>query len=104
MTTNTKLKQNLIIYGHDYCSQSRALVATLNKNEIAYEWRDITTGPPEYKDDLKTLANGYLSVPTVIFADGTVMVEPWAGRVLKKLGYTRPGLLDKLFGRWVRAL
>jgi hypothetical protein len=35
---------------------------------------------------LKALARGYLSVPTLVFPDGSVMIEPSSRSVLLKLG------------------
>ena len=91
---------SLIIYGHDYCPQAQILVAALNKHEVDYEWRDVMQGAPHFRDELKQLADGYLSVPTVIFPDKTVMVEPWPGKVLKKLGLRKKGWVDRLVEKW----
>ena len=53
---------------------------------VEYEWRGVMTGEPRFQDELRQLARGYLSAPTVIFPDGTVMVEPRPDDVLDKLG------------------
>jgi hypothetical protein len=42
-------------------------------------------GNPDYKNELRLLARGYLSVPTVVFPDGEVMVEPNPKEVLARL-------------------
>ena len=89
-------RQKMIIYGHDYCGQARTLVRALNQKEIAYEWRDIYNGEPAWKDELRNLANGNLSVPTVVFPDGKVMVEPWPDEVLDHLHYSPTNLLHKI--------
>ena len=81
----TNTNEKLIIYGHDYCGQARRLARTLNQKEIEYEWRDIHNGDPAWKEELRSLAKGYLSVPTVVFLDGKVMVEPWPEEVLDHL-------------------
>jgi mycoredoxin len=80
----------LIVYGHDFCPLSRSVRRALNENHIAFEWRDVETGDPSYRDELKKLASGFVSVPTVIFPDGTVMVEPNSTAVLKKLAAEQP--------------
>lgn len=79
-------KQKLIVYGHDYCGLAMMLQRALEENAVEHEWRDVMNGDPLWKDEVKKLARGYLSVPTVIFPDGTVMVEPYPQAVLKKLG------------------
>ena len=89
----------LIVYGNDYCPQASLLKSALAKHKIDYEWRDVMNGDPRYQDELRNLARGNLSVPTVIFPDGTVMVEPWPHQVLHKLHPGRPSLLQRLFTR-----
>lgn len=84
MGNNTReVEKPLIIYGHRYCAQANLLRETLDQHRIHYEWRDIRTGDPIYQDELKELANGNLSVPTVILPSGTVLVEPLPRLVLK---------------------
>jgi len=78
---NTKL----IVYGHEYCADAIYLKGYLNRNTISYEWRDIADGDPRFKDELRLLARGYLSVPTIIFPDGEVLVEPNPKEVLARL-------------------
>ena len=95
--------EQIIVYGHQYCSQAMVLAAALQRNRIDHEWRDILNGDPAWKDELRALARGNLSVPTVVFPDGGVLVEPWPDQVLKRLGdEKRPGLIDRLSGLFNR--
>lgn len=96
--TNQAEERPLIVYGHDYCAQATMLARTLNDHDIEHEWRDIKRGDPAWSEELRALARGNLSVPTVIFPDGSVLVEPWPRDVLKKLGVKKSGFLDRLFG------
>lgn len=97
MDDTQKTTQKLIVYGHDYCGQARQLVRVLNQKEIEYEWRDIRNGDPAWKEELLVLAKGFLSVPTVIFPDGKVMVEPWPDEVVARLkGEEQRGVLEKV--------
>ena len=89
----------LIVYGHHSCGLARMLAEALFEQHIDYEWRDVAEGEPRFKDELRRLARGHLSVPTVIFPDGTVMVEPWPREVLRKLSSHQPGLIEKLLKR-----
>ncbi len=87
MTEQNEQPANLlIVYGHDHCSQAYVLAQALQEHGVEHEWRDVLHGDPAWRDELKSLARGNLSVPTVVFPDGTVMVEPWPRRVLEKLG------------------
>ncbi len=75
----------LIVYGRHSCGRSHWLYEELLENHIDFEWRDIVMGEPRYRDELQALARGYLSVPTVVFPDGSVMVEPRPDQVLARL-------------------
>ena len=75
----------LAVYGHSFCPGSRRLRTALEERNINHEWRDVREGDPRFQKELKELANGYLSVPTLIFPDGTLMVEPLLNEVLEKL-------------------
>jgi len=68
----------------DHTGGNARLIA-LAEHHIEHEWRDVRDGEPRFRDELRQLARGYLSVPTVIFPDGTVMVEPRPEDVLGKL-------------------
>ena len=89
----------LIVYGHNVCGLARMLAEALAEYHIDHEWRDIADGEPRFKDELRQLARGHLSVPTVVFPDGTVMVEPLPDEVLSKLSLRQPGLMERLSRR-----
>ena len=91
--------ERIIVYGHMRCAQAAWLAQVLLEQRIPHEWRDVIDGDPRYQGELRALARGHLSVPTVIFPDASVMVEPWPGEVLKRLNRSRPGFLRQLFGR-----
>lgn len=93
------VNRKLIVYGHDYCGQSLWLKKALRDNNVDHEWRDVLNGDPQYQVDVKKLARGYVSVPTVIFPDGTVMVEPFPSQVLNRLQPRQPNLVERLLGR-----
>ncbi len=94
-----KVDDKLIIYTHDYCPQSHMLADALEEVSVEIEWRDVRMGDPKWQEELKSIARGYLSVPTVVFGDGTVLVEPWPQEVMNKLGDREPGFLKQVFGR-----
>ncbi len=74
----------LIVYGRHSCGRSHWLYEELMENQIDFEWRDIVMGEPRYRDELMELAHGCLSVPTVIFPDGSVMIEPRPDQVMNR--------------------
>lgn len=75
------------------------LARVLKRNNIPHEWRDIMAGPPEWGHQLKELAYGNLSVPTVVFSDGVVMVEPYPDEVLNHIGVEPTSFLKRLQNR-----
>lgn len=91
---------SLIVYGDNFCGHTRRLVNALKREGLEYEWRDVSlgSGVAEYREELRQLAKGHLSVPTVVFPDGSVLIEPPVDLVLSRLK-PRRGLLDRLFGR-----
>lgn len=95
----TTKHKGLIVYGHNFCAQAGMLSRTLIDYDVDHEWRDIRNGDPAWQAELRALARGHLSVPTVIFPDGTVMVEPWPKQVLEKLGIQKSGFINRLFGK-----
>ena len=91
-------ENQVIVYGHTRCGLSNIIARTLKNNEIEHEWRDILVGDPAWKDELKNLARGYLSVPTIVFPDGSVLVEPSPKQLLEKLGQKPKGIVTRLLG------
>ncbi len=92
-------QEKLIVYGHNRCGLSHMIARTLKDNNIEHEWRDILQGDPAWKDELRQLARGYLSVPTLLFPDGSVLIEPSPKKLLEKLGHPSKGVFQRLFGR-----
>jgi len=82
---NSNDQARLIVYGHHFCGLARMLADALAEHHVEHEWRDVMDGEPGFRDELRRLARGYLSVPTVVFPDGAVMVEPLPKDVLRKL-------------------
>ncbi len=87
--------ERLIVYGHHYCGLALMLADALAEHHIKHEWRDVRDGDPWFRDELRQLARGYLSVPTVIFPDGTVLVEPMPKDVLERLRPSGPSRLTQ---------
>lgn len=85
MDNSTVAPGHLVIYGHSNCGSVRGLTQELDNKHIEYEYRDVLKGEPRFADELRALARGYLSVPTVVFPNGKVMVEPFSNQVLKEL-------------------
>jgi mycoredoxin len=79
-----KAPHPLVVYGHEYCTQATSLRTVLNNYGIEFQWKDVHASEI-FADELRSLARGYLSVPTVIYPDTSVDIEPFPRQVLKKL-------------------
>lgn len=93
-------QERIIVYGHDWCSHAAMLKRELEAAEVPHEWRDIMRGEPGYKEELRALARGNLSVPTVLFPDGTVLIEPRTADLFSRLGIESRGWAERIKG-WV---
>lgn len=63
------------IYGTSWCGETRRTREYFDTNKIVYEWIDIDQDT-EAAEIVKKINNGYKSVPTIVFPDGTSLTEP----------------------------
>jgi glutaredoxin-like protein len=68
-------EQAILVYGAMWCPDTVRSRNFLDKNGIAYQWFDIDHNP-EAKEFVRKTNNGQVVVPTIIFPDGTILVEP----------------------------
>jgi len=67
--------QEIIVYGTNWCGDCLRVLLYLKKNGIAYRWVNIDQDKEGERLVLR-INHGMRSVPTILFADGDVMVEP----------------------------
>ena len=77
----TKIK----LYGNNWCGDSRRARQFFDLNHIEYEWIDIETDEEAVKF-VENVNNGFRSVPTIIFPDGSILVEPSVYQLKTKMG------------------
>ncbi len=77
----------ILMYTTKWCSDCRRVKMFLQQKQVDYDEVDIEENS-EAAEIVEKLNNGFRSVPTIIFPDGTVTVEP-SNQELEKL------LLDK---------
>lgn len=70
------MKQGKILfYGSDWCGDCRRARKWLDDHDIAYEYHDT-----EIEDDaielVREVNDGLQSIPTIIFPDKSILVEP----------------------------
>jgi len=80
MTDGTKVK----FYGTSWCPSSRRAKKLLIEKGIDFDWINIDEDPAG-REFVLQVNNGYRSVPTIIFPDGEMLVEPSNTELLNKL-------------------
>ena len=69
------LPSQIVMYTTQYCSDCRRAKAFFEANKIGYLNVNLE-GNEEAMQFVMTLNKGYRSVPTIIFPDGSILVEP----------------------------
>ena len=65
----------IVMYGTLWCGETRRARAYLDRNKIAYRFIDIDRDR-EARSFVEKVNNGFRSVPTIFFPDGSMLVEP----------------------------
>jgi len=79
------MAEKIIMYTTDWCGDCKRAKRFLDERQIAYENVNIEI-VPEAIEIVKKLNNGNRSVPTIVFPDGSVLVEPSNVQLAQKLG------------------
>ncbi len=65
----------ITVYGTTWCKDCHLAKAVLRLHGVDYKWVDIDREPPAV-DIVLRLNHGRKTVPTIVFPDGRVLVEP----------------------------
>lgn len=74
----------ITVYGADWCGDCIRTKRFLVNHLIEFEWINIDQDK-EGEAFVKKVNNGYRSIPTVIFEDGSILVEPSDSEFRRKL-------------------
>lgn len=75
--------EKIIMYGTTWCGDSIRAKKLFEDYQIEFEWINIDKDKYGEKR-VKEINNGYKSVPTIIFPDGSILVEPDKETLKKK--------------------
>ncbi|MBH42957.1 MAG: NrdH-redoxin [Chloroflexi bacterium] len=78
------MNEKITVYGTTWCSDCRRAKQLMDSYNIEYDWTDIDE-EPEFQNLVKEINDGKSIVPTIIFPDGSVLVEPSNSELIKKL-------------------
>jgi thioredoxin reductase (NADPH) len=76
---------DIIVYGTTWCPDCRSSKNFLGEHRIQYIWVDIEQDATAMAE-VERLNHGRRSVPTILFPDGTILVEPSDEELATKLG------------------
>ena len=68
-------EQKVVVYGTNWCPACRSVRRFLDANEFLYAWIDIDSSETGRAFVLE-VNKGNASVPTIVFPDGSILVEP----------------------------
>jgi mycoredoxin len=77
--------REIILYGTTWCGMTTRARSLLDQNKIKYRWVDIDADTEAGKL-VEKVNKGFRSVPTIVFPDGSILVEPSNSELAKKLG------------------
>jgi mycoredoxin len=77
MSELSNTEQKIVIYGNDWCRDCHSAKHWFETHDVAYEYLNIEQDEQAAADMLK--ANGGIGrVPTILFPDGSFLIEPTA--------------------------
>lgn len=74
----------ITVYATRWCGDCRRARRFLEKHQIPFEWIDIDHDPKAEQYVLE-VNHGMRSVPTIVFEDGSILVEPSNAQLESKL-------------------
>lgn len=81
--------EEIIVYGTVWCPDCIRSRRLLESKGIRYRWVDIGQDP-EGQRFVEQVNGGMRSVPTIVFPDGDILVEPSNARLAAKLSSNTP--------------
>jgi thioredoxin reductase (NADPH) len=78
----------ITVIGATWCPDCRRAKDFLSEQRVAFDWIDLEQHP-EATELVEKINGGSRSIPTIIFPDGTHLIEPGNDELAEKLGLTR---------------
>lgn len=75
----------ILMYGANWCPDCRRAKAFFGEQRVQYEYIDLDQ-QPEFVAVVERLNDGMRRIPTIIFPDGAILVEPSNEELARKLG------------------
>jgi len=75
----------IIVYGAPWCPDCKRSKKFLSEHRVPYDWVDIDADADALRK-VEQIQRGGRSIPTIVFADGTTLIEPPDEDLARKLG------------------
>jgi len=72
------------VYGTSWCGDCHRAKQFFDEHNINYDWSDIDD-QPHLKQVIQDLNDGNQKVPTIVFPDGSILIEPTNSELKDKL-------------------
>ena len=72
------------VYGTSWCGDCHRAKQFFDEHNINYDWSDIDD-QPHLKQVIRDLNEGNQKVPTIVFPDGSILIEPTNSELKDKL-------------------
>lgn len=76
--------EQITLYGTEWCPDSKRSKYYFIKNGIQHRYVDIDQDP-EAENFVKEVNQGFRSIPTIAFPDGSILVEPTNAQLAEKI-------------------
>lgn len=80
--------QQIMVYGATWCPDCKRAKQFLGEHRIPYTWIDIEENP-EAVAYVEKVNRGMRSIPTIVFPDGSILVEPSNSELADKLNFQK---------------
>jgi mycoredoxin len=75
----------IIVYGADWCGDCRRAKRFFDDYGVDYQWLD-TDSDPQAEAFVRKVNRGNCVIPTIVFPDGAILVEPSNVQLAAKTG------------------
>lgn len=79
--------ETIVIYGTTWCGDCRRTRIFFDRNQITYKFIDIDRDP-QARAYVEKVNHGNRSVPTIVFPNGDLLVEPSTSQLITRFGIT----------------
>jgi len=83
--TDSSENNTIRMYGANWCIDCRRAKAFFGTQRVHYDYIDLEQFPDQVAE-VERINNGMRSIPTIIFPDGSILVEPSNAQLAQKLG------------------